>query len=168
VVFNFITNVTFEFSQKLMSAKPTWIKDLSIQEVFEEFWTIGFGVCHQDLTILMRVSAIHPMDDPNLLPSWPTIHVCWMPKHLAYVPHICSSFSEHPLPRRQQKKKKRLKARKQNIKTKTRKFWEFIWLEAFEHCEGIRILMKLKTKQEMKHQVNFIKKHMHNSLEAHK
>jgi hypothetical protein len=28
--------------------------------------------------------------------------------------------------------------------------------------------MKLKTKQEMKHQVKFIKKHMHNSLEAHK
>ncbi len=86
VVFNFITNGLIEFSQKLMSAKPTWIKDLSIQEVFEEFWTIGFGICYQDLTILIRVSGIHPMDDPNLSPSWPTIHVCWMPKHLAYVP----------------------------------------------------------------------------------
>ncbi len=129
VVFNFITNGHIEFSQKLMSAKPTWIKDLSIQEVFEEFWTIGFGICYQDLTILMRVSAIHPMDDPNLLPSWPTIDMCWMPKHLAYVPPICSSFYEHPLPRRQPKKKG-LKARKQNQKTKTRKSWEFIWLEA--------------------------------------
>ncbi len=56
VVFNFITNGLIEFSQKLMSAKPTWIKDLSIQEVFEEFWTIGFGICYQDLTILIRVS----------------------------------------------------------------------------------------------------------------
>jgi hypothetical protein len=43
--------------------------NLSIEEVFEEFWTIGFGICYQDLTILMRVSAIHPMDDPNLSPS---------------------------------------------------------------------------------------------------
>ncbi len=133
-----------------MSAKPTWIKDVSIQEVFEEFWTIGFNVCHQDLTILMRVNAIYSMDDPNLLPSWPIIHVCWMPKHLAYVPHICSSFSKHLLPRRQQEKKG-LKARKQNKKTKTKKSWEFIWLEAFDHHEWIRILMKLKTKQEMKH-----------------
>jgi hypothetical protein len=83
-----------------MPVKPTWIKDISIQEVFEEFWTIGFSVCHQDLTILMKVSVIYSMDDPNLLPSWPIIHVCWMPKYLAYVPHIFSSYSEHPLPRR--------------------------------------------------------------------
>ncbi len=102
-----------------MWAKPTWIKDISIQEVFEEFWTIGFSICHQNLTILMRVSTIHPMDDPNLLLSWPTIHVCWMPKHLAYVPHIFSSVYEHPLPRRQQKKgtqSKRTKQKNQNKK----------------------------------------------------
>lgn len=150
-----------------MPINPTWIKSISIQEVFEEFWTIGFSVCHQDLTILMKVNVIYSMDDPNLLPSWPIIHVCWMPKYVAYVPHICSSYSEHPLPRRQQKKKG-LKARKQNQKTKTKKSWKFIWLEAFELREWIWIFMKLKTKQEMKHQVKFIKKHMHNSLEAHK
>jgi hypothetical protein len=44
-----------------------------------------------------------------------------MPKHLAYVPHICSSFSEHPLPRREQKKERDSKQENKTKKPKQEK-----------------------------------------------